>query len=329
MIHVPYIHTSKHTFRKAAVGCLSVVSLLGSLSAGATTLADRISAATSTVANNSACTDISYFYWEIGDQTQTLASGTGGKQVWGVPSPPASSDVMKIASASKWVFGAYVSEVQGGSFSAADLEYLRMRAGYPGLTYHRLKKFTQCQSGQTVYECHTYNQNDYHNSNDEGKFNYGGGHYQAMASIELGLGSKTTTTLATEVNSVLGTGFSYDNPGLAGGAESSADNYAAFLRSILSGNLVISSLLGSNAVATDTTDTIYSPVSDPWHYSLGHWVETDGTFSSPGAQGFYPWIDSSETYYGIIARERAGGSEDSVACGQVVREAWFAGSPVL
>ena len=35
-------------------------------------------------------------------------------------------------------------------------------------------------------------------------------------------------------------------------------------------------------------------------------VHGDGAFSSPGAFGFYPWIDSSKSYYGIISRQQTG-----------------------
>ena len=66
-----------------------------------------------------------------------------------------------------------------------------------------------------------------------------------------------------------------------------------------------------------------------WHYSLGHWVEDDpavgdGAFSSPGAFWFYPWIDQSKTYYGIVARkDHAGSAVDSVNCGREIRKAWM------
>lgn len=49
----------------------------------------------------------------------------------------------------------------------------------------------------------------------------------------------------------------------------------------------------------------------------------DGAFSSPGAFGFYPWIDAGKTTYGVLARsESAGNGIDSVDCGRLVRKAW-------
>ena len=67
-----------------------------------------------------------------------------------------------------------------------------------------------------------------------------------------------------------------------------------------------------------------------WHYSLGHWVEDDPTvgdhaFSSAGALGFYPWIDKSKTYYGVLARDaglEANAGYHSVQCGRLIRKAW-------
>jgi hypothetical protein len=105
-------------------------------------------------------------------------------------------------------------------------------------------------------------------------------------------------------------------------------------------------MLGSQAVCTYTgaTDTStgrqncgnseYSPATDlAWHYSLGHWVEDDpvsgdGAFSSPGLYGFYPWIDSAKTYYGIISRSDMGANAylESASCGALIRKAWQTGT---
>ena len=55
-------------------------------------------------------------------------------------------------------------------------------------------------------------------------------------------------------------------------------------------------------------------------------VVGDGAFSSPGAFGFYPWIDASKTYYGVLARQGAAGTGvDSVNCGRLIRKAWVTG----
>ena len=44
--------------------------------------------------------------------------------------------------------------------------------------------------------------------------------------------------------------------------------------------------------------------------------------SSPGAFGFYPWIDASKTYYGLVARLAIGSALESVYCGRMIRKAW-------
>lgn len=86
-----------------------------------------------------------------------------------------------------------------------------------------------------------------------------------------------------------------------------------------------------------------TPLPEPWSYSMAHWVENqtacigstgtlvpctgDGAASSPGTDGYYPWIDSSVTYYGILAREagKAGVGFPSVQCGRLIRKAFMTG----
>src|SRR5215831_21048931 len=63
----------------------------------------RVQAATQTAQNNSLCTAIQPFYWEIGDANSMRAGGTAGG------TSPTSATPMLIASASKWIFGAYVA----------------------------------------------------------------------------------------------------------------------------------------------------------------------------------------------------------------------------
>jgi len=67
------------------------------------------------------------------------------------------------------------------------------------------------------------------------------------------------------------------------------------------------------------------PNGPPWRYSLGHFVEKDQTVSSPGLLGFYPWIDASRQWYGVLARYQPVGLsyQDSVVCGRAIRNAWL------
>ena len=126
--------------------------------------------------------------------------------------------------------------------------------------------------------------------------------------------------------------------------KSTAESYAHFLRRILSGALALGHHLGERAVCThpgDCPTADLSPVPEAWHYSYAHWVEDDpktgdGAFSSPGAFGFYPWIDRSKRFYGIVARESLEGATGpaeqtpywrSVECGRAIRRAFLEARP--
>jgi hypothetical protein len=112
--------------------------------------------------------------------------------------------------------------------------------------------------------------------------------------------------------------------------------------------LQIGRLLGRHAVCTNPQscprEAVKTPIpeTESWHYSIGHWVEDDpqvgdGSFSSPGAFGFYPWISADKRFYGMVAREQRHGvmSGDpgdkpgvvSVDCGREIRAAWMDGRP--
>jgi CubicO group peptidase (beta-lactamase class C family) len=140
---------------------------------------------------------------------------------------------------------------------------------------------------------------------------------------------------------MLGTAFTYDEPQLAGGARASAAEYGAFLQRIVGGQLLMRDALGTHAVCTNpqTCPTaVYTPMSptESPHYSIGHWVEDDpvmgdGAFSSAGAFGFYPWIDRTKTWWGVISRFDAGVRSEpgpgveSLYCGRDIRAAWVSG----
>jgi CubicO group peptidase (beta-lactamase class C family) len=154
------------------------------------------------------------------------------------------------------------------------------------------------------------------------------------ASLYMGLGDDNLDQLGTEVSSKLGVNLSYAEPVLAGGVKITSTEYAKFLQRILSGALQMHDLLGTNSVCTGNAGCAksgYSPTDDTglnWHYSMGHWVESDGTFSSAGAFGYYPWIDKSVRFYGVLARhvnlpmEKEG--LNSAMCGAAIRQAWMA-----
>jgi hypothetical protein len=155
-----------------------------------------------------------------------------------------------------------------------------------------------------------------------------------------GLGTQSDAGLADALRSQLGSDLTplvYSQPQLAGGVITNADTYAKFLRKLLSGELLMSAALGTHAVCTNPatcSQALNTPVpeTESYHYSIGHWVEDDpangdGAFSSAGAFGFYPWIDASRSYYGVLSRTSVAGAwNESAACGAAIRRAWMSGS---
>jgi hypothetical protein len=298
-------------------------------------LATRSQAAATTAQSTSnACGPIRPFYWEIGDKTQRLGSGSVHNS--GALVTYDADSQMSIASASKWLYGAYVAERRGGTLTAQDIQFLSFRSGYTNFG------FSGCEQNDTVASCLTHGDNALKTDAHVDKFLYNGGHMQVHANFGapgMALGALDNAALATEVRRVLGNdiNLSYTQPQLAGGARTSAANYAVFLRKILNNQLRIAALLGSNATCTNPATcatALGTPVPSTlsWSYSMGHWVETDpvsgdGAFSSAGAFGFYPWVDAGKTWYGIVARlDAAGGGADSAACGGLIRKAWVTGT---
>lgn len=298
---------------------LAAAAFLACGPAFAQSAADRAAAVEATLDRAAACSGLGGFYWEIGDANGRLASGSRG----GV----AADRRMRIASASKWVFGAYVAERRNGALTDADVAALEMTSGYTGLNP------VACAVSRTVAGCFERRHNDAFDPKAVGKFSYNGGHDQKLA-IDLGLGPLDSTGFAAEIRRVLGVDIGFSSPQPAGGMETSAAAYAVFLRKILRGELRISGLLGSRPVCTlpsACAQAAHSPSPQAWHYSLNHWVEDapggDGAFSSPGAFGFYPWIAADRATYGILARESITRRAwvDSAACGAAIRRAWTTG----
>jgi CubicO group peptidase (beta-lactamase class C family) len=238
---------------------------------------------------------------------------------------------MAIASASKWFYGAYVAQKRNGLLSASDIKFLTFQSGYTN--------FDTCLSTQSVGECVAYESNGVYYAATDGFFAYGGGHMENHASLSMGLGALFNAGLTSEIQSQIGTDVNmiYTQPQPAGGMATSAADYALFLRKVLSGQLQIAALLGTHAVCTNPATCAQAlntpvPASESWHYSIGHWVEDDpvvgdGAFSSAGAFGFYPWIDATKTWYGVVARRTAvpGEGFSSANCGREIRKAFVTG----
>jgi len=244
--------------------------------------------------------------------------------------------------------------------TADEIKFLTFQSGYTN--------FDSCGVLQSVDECLAAAGRNGGTNGDVvaatvDHFFYNGGHLQQLAST-IGLGSDRNAKLASDLKTVLGAAlaFTYTQPQLAGGVRTSAKDYALFLRHVLDGTYPHAlALLGTHSVCThpgtDCPTAIYSPVNqsnvpdspattpndvsnEQWHYSLGHWVEDDpaigdGAFSSPGAFGFYPWIEAGKTTYGVLARvdmANAGSNDiskissiSSVRCGRLIRKAWLTG----
>jgi hypothetical protein len=203
---------------------------------------------------------------------------------------------------------------------------------------------------------------------DAGRFYYNSGHMEVLeAGADPSLsgymngGANTVTDLSNELMTAfsakgISTNIQFGATIPAGGIATTAGDYAAFLQGMLKLNtpLVMRYFLSPTAsdpyaVCTNPYDAscvdstgnplaLYAPLPGTvsWHYSLGHWIEDDpatgdGAYSSPGRGGFYPWIDSSKMYYGIVARSDSAAPGNpsiapfylSVVCGEAIRKAYM------
>ena len=285
----------------------------------------RAAAAQDTARNHALCSAIQPFYWEVGDSAGSKASGSVGDMTY------TADTQIHYASASKWVYAAYVVELRNGVLTDTDVKHLNFTSGYS-----RMDAFS-CGAASTVDVCLNLGTNGVHDPATDGRFFYNGGHMQRHAH-DNGLGSMTSAELAFEVQRLVGDfGFTYSSPQPPGGLFGTPAAYAGFLRKMLAGDLKLRLQLGTHAVCTNpltcaTADHTPIPGNESWSYSLGHWVETDptvgdGAYSSAGAFGFYPWIDAAKQYYGVIAREGTAEGEGhaSAQCGRLIRKAWSTG----
>lgn len=223
--------------------------------------------------------------------------------------------------------------------NASDIAALTMSSGYTSFGILSCSLFLS--GDPTVSDCFTVSDNETYTVDHDGKFFYNGGHFQKWG-VDNGMGAMTSAMLTDEFKSALGTdaALSFSTPQLAGGAVGSAESYARFLTRVLKNELRIGALLGAHAVCTlpgACATALSSPVPAQFGYSLGHWVENDslgdGSFSSAGAFGFYPWIDASKNYYGIVSRhvtDASSGGEGGVGwqsaqCGAQLRKAFMSG----
>ena len=276
------------------------------------------------------CEQARPFYWEIGTADGAAVSGTVNSS--SDPAVYTATTKLAIASASKWFYSTYYVQRTGGILNAEDIKFLNFHSGYDSRDFTCLPSPTQ-----TVQQCVDMGDNGDYNPADDGMFAYSGAHMEKHASLN-GLGDLNNAALAAEIRRQVGSDIdlAYFQPQLAGGIATTARDYAALLRKIVRGDLKMRDALGTHAVCTNPRTCAEaafapSPPGESWHYSIGHWVEDDpvvgdGAFSSPGAFGFYPWIDRGKTTYGLIARN-ASNPLPSVYCGRLIRKAWATATP--
>ncbi len=315
--------------------------------------ATSAAAAAATAQNNAQCTPIQPFYWEVGNATSALASGSatpsGGTAVL-------SSTKFSIASASKWIYGMYVVQQRGGAanLTANDINFLTFQSGYSymGSDTSSAACTAPASGADSINHCLTLPSStsgkffDSQNPATIGVFDYDGGHEENHAGqFQPEINALDTSALGPAIASGLGVAgitLRYNQPLLAGGIYGSADDYSPLLRAVLSGQLGMLNALGTHAVCAWSVgggcNAAYSPVyTEHFHYSIAHWVEDDptsgdGAFSSPGAFGFYPWIEANKQFYGVISRAAPANGAiqnglQSSLCGHEIRAAWESGQP--
>lgn len=255
--------------------------------------------------------------------------------------------VVPIASATKWLSGSVImSLVDDGLISLDDAIgewFPEAPAAKRGITIRQLFSLTAGFPGEAEY----YNDRTLTLTTAVDSilervelvippgsgFLYAGSSMQVAGRIaELATGKPWDTIFAERIARPLGmSGTDYeglgetDNPQIAGGAQSSALDYARFLRMIATGGLAEdgSRVLSEDAVATMLADQtnglpiIYSPYTayeyiDPLipnsRYGIGLWRETSAfdtaaspDLTSPGAFGFGPWYDPDRNLIGVFS----------------------------
>jgi hypothetical protein len=320
--------------------CLSVtIAAAATRPATPVTSAQRAAAASAVAHAHRSCLSARPFYWEIGDRDAIKVSGTEGGSL------PLSSTSLPISTSSEWIFAAWLVQSRAGALTPADIRALTMRSGYTHLQISRcVQGFPGSPHPQTVTRCfhaaHLVggNNSDFQASQVD-RFFFNGGHVQQLAASDPRLSGLDAAGLTAAIGSQLGTAntFTYESPLLDAGIRTTPAAYAGFLRKTLAGQLLIGQQLGADPVCTNPSRCSQAlntplPLTENSHFSLGHWVEDDprtgdGAFSDPGLLGFYPWIDASRTWYGVLARSSSapGSYVVSMQCGRQIRKAWLTG----
>ncbi|MCE9667300.1 hypothetical protein LY474_05680 [Myxococcus stipitatus] len=332
-------------------GVLVLWSVLASVAALAQPTPRSIEAARETASSaRNVCRQVRPFYWEVGTAEGRVVGESVGLLA------PSADKVMNIASASKWLYGAYVAEVlDGAPRPEQDVPFLNFTSTTPTLA---VRSNSECEArGTTVHRCNASNAIhgplvDYR-PRRPARFVYQPGHLSAHADLVMGLGDATPRDLEEALERRLPVDLAFTSINVAGGVRMSAAEYAKFLRGLMKGELKLGGLLGTSSVCATAAcgNTGYSPwfPKEPARYSLAHWVEPDtgpawsGGFSSAGLLGFYPWISKDKGTYLIVASEHLLGlvgkgtstplektpSGRAVLCGRLIKKAYFSGQGQL
>ena len=269
----------------------------------------------------------------------------------------------RIASASKWMASAVIMRlVERGELSLEDhpQDYISWWTSDPEdprskITLAQLLSFTSGFGGSplevtcvnrtrlTFEECGKEMYDEYFLYNEPGKtFYYGPVHMHFAAMMAEGATGKSWNELfVEEVVTPLGMGARThyaiagpEHPRIAGGIESSGEDYAKFLQAILAGTYLSASIdaISTDYTPSDSVTLAHTPLTDAgfeWHYGLGLWREcasdtfTNGCnehirISSPGAYGFYPWLDRRHEYWAVLSTKESilqNPAKDSVLMG--------------
>ncbi|HEX9937443.1 MAG TPA: serine hydrolase domain-containing protein [Longimicrobium sp.] len=149
------------------------------------------------------------------------------------------------------------------------------------------------------------------------EFRYGSASFQVAGRLaEIAAGESWNELFEHRISGPLGapfTGWFGTNPILAAGGWSSGEEFARVLRMVANGGTWNGRrILSDSAIAwmgrnsSGAAAMVATPRNDAHGYGLGVWrdaVDAGGVatqISSPGASGFYPWVDMKRNLVGIV-----------------------------
>lgn len=172
------------------------------------------------------------------------------------------------------------------------------------------------------------------------EFNYGFSHLQVaglMAIMAAGVDSWQVLfeQFQQETGLFINGAFdipSINNPRLDAGMHWRANEYADFIRAYQFEDLLTQEtrhrMLSDRTISSEI---VYSPIEDSlieqWHYGYGIWLQcphaafdckTITYYSSPGIYGAYPFMNTKQRFFGIVARQ---GEFETIAEGKAVYDA--------